>query len=81
MAPKADEIPTEKFFLDANNLPPGSNITMDTTNDVIQGILPQETCSMVCPSGAIVINGSENTAYIINGMSATYPHRWTTGSI
>ncbi len=67
IAPKTEEINTADFFKDASNLPAGSNITMDDVNNVIQGILPAGTCADMCPSGAIIINGSNSGEYVIEG--------------
>ena len=67
VAPQADRFMTAQYFSDSMNLPPGSNLTMDAVNDVIRVILPADTCSEMCPSGAFIINGSQRNEYFING--------------
>jgi len=66
-APKADMFTMDKFFLDASNFPAGSNVSMDTENNILQAILPGDTCTTDCHSGAVVINGSSDALYKIDG--------------
>ncbi len=68
IAPEADNIPTEDFFKDSSNVPPGSNVTLDTVNNVMKKILPRDVCTKECLSGAAIIDSFTETMYLIDGM-------------
>ena len=69
IAPEIDTIAVEEYFMNASvllELPEGSVLMFDDINNANQIILPSSACSM-CGSGAVIINGTENTDYEIGG--------------
>ena len=70
IAPAIDTISVDEYFTNASvlsELPEGSVLMFDMINNANVTVLPGPTCMSVCGSGAVIISGTENTDYIIDG--------------
>ena len=59
--------PSSFFSEIASGVPIGSVLMFDDEQNVAQVVLPESYCNSSCPSRVVIINGTENVEYDIDG--------------